>query len=614
MARPTSLRRQSPRRSSPPPADPAVRALLDAAPLTAAQRTALARRAGAQGGAWVRAHPYRLLQALPDLPFAVVDTFARRCGAGKTQPARLQAGLVAVLQQALRQGHTGLPLSLLLRRASRLLEVSRTVLEEYCLRSVFTSGSAFLVEAQGTETFFTSRALRQVEEQVAERVAEHVSLPVLPLTPQADTHAAQLAIALGLHAEQAAALRSAVLHPLTIVTGGPGTGKSFFCRAVAQFAAQHQLPLLAGAPTGRAAQRLTELTGVPALTLHRMLEYDPHTQRFQRHAECPLDAALVLADEMSMVDVFLFAALLAAVPLGAHLVLVGDEEQLPSVGPGQVLADLLAADIAPVVRFTQGYRQTAGSGIAVCAQAIRAGVAPELTTDPQAECRLLEVADPAQGVARIVELVSEELPAQWGYAPEQIQVLCPLNQGEAGTHVLNQALQARLNPTGREILGTAPPLRVGDRVMVTQNNYRLGVFNGETGVISGARTRPLHVDVRTAQGAVTFVGPEVAQLTLGYAVSVHKAQGGEFPVVVVFLHDVHAPLLQRPVLYTALTRAQQRCVLVGTRTAVQQAVHTQQAVHRFTGLAAALQRACPHRVASPARPSVARPVLVHTRD
>jgi exodeoxyribonuclease V alpha subunit len=271
-------------------------------------------------------------------------------------------------------------------------------------------------------------------------------------------------------------------------------------------------------------------------------------------------------------------------------------DQLPSVGPGQVLADLIAADVVLVLRFTQLYRRAAGSQITASAHAVRAGVLPHLTNEPQAECRFLEALDPQEAMARLVDLVTEELPATTGCDPlTEIQVLCPLNQGEAGTIVLNQALQQRLNPTGRRVALADRELRVGDRVLVTQNNYRLGVFNGDAGIVVHARTRPLQVVVRTAQGEVTFSGKEVDHLTLGYAVSVHKAQGGEFPCVVVFLHDLHAPLLQRTVLYTAMTRAKQWCVIVGTQTALRRAVETYFSVQRYTGFATALQRALPHR-------------------
>ncbi len=587
--------RQTSRRGSRVTA-PDLRSLVEAAQLNPTQLTAIERRYGTRAAAAVQAHPYRLVQEIPGVSFQAADTIARQLGTGKASPARLQAGMFAVLQQAMRQGHTGLPMPTAIRRAARVLGVPRTVVEEFCLRGIFAGGGAFVIEQHGAETFLTSRVLRQREERVAQALADHLSLPSQPLLPHAEDRVAHVATEHGLNADQAQALLSTVRHPVTLVTGGPGTGKSFFCRAVADLAARSHLSLLAGAPTGRAAQRLSELTGLPAMTLHRLLDFDPQTQTFRRNGDCPLDAALVLVDEVSMVDLFLFDAVLAALPLGAHLVLLGDVDQLPSVGPGQVLADLLAAGCTPVSRFTQIYRRAAGSHITASAHAVCAGTLPLLTDDPEAECRLLDVPDPQQAIVRIVELVTEELPAATGCDPlTDIQVLCPLNQGEAGTGVLNAALQQRLNPTGRRASLAERELRIGDRVLVTQNNYRLGVFNGDAGVVVGASARPLQVVVRTAQGDVAFVGQEVDQLSLGYAVSVHKAQGGEFPVVVLFLHDLHAPLLQRRVLYTAMTRAQQRCVIVGTQTALRYAVETQHAVQRYTGFAAALQRAVPNR-------------------
>jgi exodeoxyribonuclease V alpha subunit len=573
-----------------------LRSVLEAAQLSPTQLTAIERRYGARAADALQAHPYRLVHDIPGVSFQTADTIARTFGIGKASPARLQAGILAVLQQAVRQGHTGLPMPTAIRRATRLLGVPRTVVEEYCLRGVLAGGGAFVVEQHGTETFFTSRALRHVEDRVAEALAEHVSMPARSFLPHAEEHVARVVTAEGLNAAQQQALQSTLVHPVTLVTGGPGTGKSFFCRAVAALAAHHHLSLLAGAPTGRAAQRLIELAGLPAMTLHRLLDFDPHTQTFRRNAECPLDAVLVLVDEVSMVDLFLFDALLAALPLGAHLVLLGDVDQLPSVGPGQLLADLIAADVVSVIRFTQIYRRAAGSTITASAHAVRAGMLPLLRDDPEAECRFLEVLDPQQAIACIVELVADELPAATGCDPmTDIQVLCPLNQGAAGTIVLNQALQQRLNPGGRRVPLEERELRIGDRVLITQNNYRLGVFNGDAGIVVRASTQPLQVVVRTAQGDVKFVGKEVEQVTLGYAVSVHKAQGGEFPVVVVFLHDLHAPLLQRTVLYTAMTRAKQCCVIVGTQTALRQAVETHHAVQRYTGFAAALQRALPPR-------------------
>ena len=305
----------------------------------------------------------------------------------------------------------------------------------------------------------------------------------------------------------------------------------------------------------------------------------------------PLATALVVVDETSMVDLFLAEALLDAISFGAKLLLIGDPDQLPSVGPGQVLADIVVSGVAPVVRLSQLYRQAEQSLITTNAHRIRDGKLPQLPADTRADFRFIEAPDPDQAIQRVVELVAHELPTETGLDPHtDIQVLCPMNKGPAGTRVLNKALQQRLNPDGQEMtLSPEQVFRIGDRVLVTQNNYRLGLFNGEVGWLRAGSPKPRRATIATGAEGATFVGPEVSSLTLGYAVSVHRAQGGEFPGVVILLHDLHAPLLQRSVLYTALTRAKQQCVIVGTRQALAQAVRNQRSQHRYTGLAAALE-------------------------
>ena len=553
------------------------------------------RRYGAAAHTTVQAHPYRLVRDITGMSFAVADTLARKLGTGKTNPERIRTGVIEVLQQALRNGHTSLPLPVVVKRAAALLGVSRPTVEEQCLRGALDVGGEFVVDRRGAQTLLTSVTLRRVEERVAEALADRVRRPLPPvLSNTVEEITSSVAQTCGLNAEQQYALRSTLTHPLTVVTGGPGTGKSFFCQALATVAAQQHLPLLAAAPTGRAAQRLTEMAGVPAATLHRLLEYHPGTETFQRNAEAPLAASLVIIDEASMVDLFLLDALLAALPLAAHLVLLGDVDQLPSVGPGQVLADLIASGIAQVVRFTQLYRRAAESGITLGAHRVREAQVPRFAEEAQADFRFIEEADPQKAIERIVELVAQEVPAATGCDPyTDIQVLCPLNQEPAGTLALNRALQQRLNPQGRQVQVGEREFRIGDRVLVTQNNYRLGVFNGESGILVQANAQKPLVVVRTEHGDAAFVGPELAALTLGYAVSVHRAQGGEFPIVIVFLHDLHAPLLQRTLLYTAITRAKQCCLIVGTKTALTQAVRNQRSLQRYPGLAAALQRAGP---------------------
>jgi len=583
-----------------PAAEQAFLALLHAAQLNPTQIKQITRRYGSAAQAVVQAHPYRLVRDIVGLSFQVVDAVAQRLGTHRTDAQRVRAGIAEILQRAVRAGHTCFPLSTTVRRAATLLHLPHAVVEEHCLRGALDIGGTFVIERRGAETFFTSLALQGVEERVAQALADQQRMATPPLlTPVAEV-AGSVAQTCGLNPEQQQALVSALSAPLTVVTGGPGTGKSFFCTALAEVASRHQLPMLAAAPTGRAAQRLTELTGLPATTLHRLLEYQPATGEFQHNADSPLRAALVVVDEASMLDLFLLDMLLAALPLGGKLVLIGDVDQLPSVGPGQVLADLIASGIAPVVRLTQLYRRTPQSLITLNAHRVRAGQLPLLPPDPQADFRFVEETDPEKTVERVVELVAREIPAETGLDPlTAIQVLCPMNQGAAGTRVLNRALQQRLNPDGRRVpVDPETEFRVGDRVLVTHNNHRLGLFNGESGILLRAHAHKRLALVRTEKEEALLVGEELAALSLGYAVSVHRAQGGEFPVVVVLLHDLHAPLLQRTLLYTALTRAKHLCIIVGTRSALAQAVHNQRSMQRYTGLAAAIHRACPFSASS----------------
>jgi exodeoxyribonuclease V alpha subunit len=576
-----------------PPLD--IRAELTAAAFTPTHIQQVMKRYGTTLERVLRTSPYRLAREVEGLAFVAVDRLARKLGCSKSDRNRVQAGIQETLQQGLRGGHTWLPLARVVKRTAKLLSVPASVIEEQCLRGALDIGGAFLVEQQGSETVFTSLALRRVEARVAQALADRVSFPLPPVVANVDATVHQVSQARGLNADQHQALHSALTKSVTIVTGGPGTGKSYFCQALAEVATYAHVPLLAGAPTGRAAQRLTDVSGLPAATLHRLLAYQPTDGAFLHTEEYPLATLMLVIDETSMVDLFLFDAVLRALPLTARLVLIGDVDQLPSVGPGQVLADVIAAGVASTVRFTQLYRRSAESQITVSAHHIRDGHMPYLTDDPQSECRFLEEADPERAIARVVDLVAHEIPATLGVDPRtDIQVLAPLNIGPIGTRALNRALQQRLNPDGQPVqLLPDHDFRVGDRVIVTENNYRLNVFNGDAGTLIHARPEKHVAVVQTGSDEVAFVGKELAALTLGYASSVHRTQGGEFPVVVLVLHDLHAPLLQRALLYTAITRAKRLCVIVGTRSAITQAIHNVRALHRYTGLVSAIQRAGP---------------------
>ena len=572
-----------------------IRAVLTAAAFTPTHIQRIMKRYGTTLERVLRRSPYRLTREVEDLPFVAVDRLARHLGRPKGDRSRVQAGIHETLRHGMRSGHTWLPLARVVKRTATLLSAPASVIEEQCLRGALDIGGAFLIEQRGAETVFTSLALRQIEERIAQALADRALCPLPPLIPNVDTTVQQMSHTHGLNADQHQALHSALTKPVTVVTGGPGTGKSYFCHALAAVATHAHIALLAGAPTGRAAQRLTEVSGLPAATLHRTLAYHPADGTFLHTADFPLATSLLVIDETSMVDLFLFDAVLRALPLTARLVLIGDVDQLPSVGPGQVLADVIASGVASTVRFTHLYRRSAASQITVSAHQIRDGHVPDLTDNPQSECRFLEEADPARAIARVVDLVADEIPTTLDIDPRtDIQVLAPLNIGPLGTQALNRALQQRLNPDGQRVhLLPELEFRVGDRVIVTENNYRLNVFNGDAGTLVRALPEKHVAVVQTGSEEVTFVGKELSALTLGYATSVHRAQGGEFPVVVIVLHDLHAPLLQRTLLYTAITRAQRLCVIVGTRSAVAQAIHNVRAAHRYTGLVSAIARAGP---------------------
>jgi exodeoxyribonuclease V alpha subunit len=473
--------------------------------------------------------------------------------------------------------------------------VSRTVVEEQCLRSALEVGGPVVVDQRGRETMLVPLDMRRIEERVALNLTDRVRVPLPPLVKEVDTVAHNIAHRHGLNAEQSHAIQAVLSSALTVVTGGPGTGKSYFCQALAELATQQQIAILAAAPTGRAAQRLTEVAGLPAATLHRVLEYQPYTGTFLRNADFPLATSVLVIDEASMIDLVLFDHVLQALPLGARLVLIGDVDQLPSVGPGQILADIITAGVARTVRLTQLYRRSDTSRITLSAHQIRDGQVPPLTDASESDFRFLEATEPAQTLSRVVELVAQEIPATLGVDPfTEIQVLAPLNIGPIGTQALNRALQQRLNPDGQRVrISPEKEFRVGDRLVVMENNYRLNVFNGDAGILVRAQPEKHMVVLQTSRDEAMFVGKELTALTLGYAVSVHRAQGGEFPAVVVVLHDLHAPLLQRTLLYTAITRAKRLCVIVGTRRALIQAVGNVRALQRYTGLVPAMRQAWP---------------------
>ena len=384
---------------------------------------------------------------------------------------------------------------------------------------------------------------------------------------------------------------------ILILSGGPGTGKTFSTRTIVALWKAMGKSLALASPTGRAAQRLSEMTGKKAKTIHRLLEFDPKTMGFQRNSDNPIPANAIVVDEASMIDLFLGHSLLKAVALDAQLLLVGDIDQLPSVGPGNVLRDLIASEQVPVVRLTQVFRQAASSMIISNAHRINIGEYPVLESvsgTPRTDCLWWLAPEPEQGIQAIQELVGNFIP-KWGFDPARdVQVLCPMTRGVVGTRNLNIVLQQLINPPSpgkAEIVRGGLTLRVGDRVIQKKNDYNREVFNGDMGVIAAIDLEEQEVTVQFADRLVSYDYADMDEITLAWSVTVHKAQGSEYPVVILPLYMQSYMMLSRNLLYTGLTRAKQLAILVGPKKAIGLAVRQVKDQHRYTLLAQRLMSA-----------------------
>ena len=579
----------------------------------------------------IRENPYQLADNVQGIGFRTADDIALKLGLPSDSVPRLATGLKYVLAAAANEdGHCYLLEGNLLTRAASILhapyEALPAAMEQLRSdRDVFIEQPSLLeqvVHPQATADDESPVDWSEVEEEVAQaRVyfgpfwhAESGSARLLrvllnspsdlPVASQQlwDTVFTRLKQNGNMHLteKQREAVQTAYGKKVSILTGGPGTGKSTSLRALLMLLRKRNIDVALAAPTGRAAKRLSEATGVQgtslqAKTLHRLLEYAPHDNSYQRNEENPLPYQFVIVDEFSMVDILLFYHLLKALPRTTHLLLVGDADQLPSVGPGNVLRDLLRSEAIPTVRLTELFRQAQQSKIIVNAHRINTGLMPHLKSDADSDFFFLPEEDPARMQQLILDLVQRRLPTRYKLNPKtDIQVLAPMYRGPVGVTMLNEELQARLNPRAfAEVEWGGRVIRMGDKVMQVRNNYDKGVFNGDVGWVRtiNKEDSSLHVEFLEEAGPllVEYEFAELDELILAYAITVHKSQGSEYPAIVVPLTREHSMLLQRNLLYTAITRAKRLCVLVGQQRALELAVRNDRVTHRNTGLAERLK-------------------------
>jgi exodeoxyribonuclease V alpha subunit len=532
-------------------------------------------------------NPYRLARDIRGIGFRTADLIAEKLGIEKTAMIRVRAGISYALTEAMGSGHCGLPLAELIPQSTKLLEVSDDLIQT-AIDLELAEGTVIADTVSDTPCVFLS-GLYHAEKGVADRFRNLVSGP--RPWPEIDADKAlpwiEKKTGLTLAPSQTEAIRLALRSKVMVITGGPGVGKTTIVNSILQILAAKTVTLLLCAPTGRAAKRMKEATGMEAKTIHRMLEIDPKTFGFKRNEESPLECDLLVVDESSMVDISLMHSLLKAVPNHAAVLIVGDIDQLPSVGPGQVLADIIGSGAIPVVRLTEVFRQAAQSQIITSAHRINQGQMPDLARpDGESDFYFVPAEDPDQAVTRIIDLVRTRIPKRFGLDPIcDIQVLCPMNRGGVGARSLNIELQTALNPSGdNKVERFGSTFAPGDKVMQIENDYDKEVYNGDIGYVEGVDLNEGELTASFDGRTVTYLFGELDTLVLAYAATIHKSQGSEYPAVVIPVLTQHYAMLQRNLLYTGITRGKRLVVIVGQRKAVAIAVKNVSGRRRWSKL------------------------------
>jgi exodeoxyribonuclease V alpha subunit len=548
---------------------------------------------GAEAIDRIRTDPYCLARDIHGIGFKSADSIAERLGLAGDSLLRIRAGLAHVLDTATGEGHCALPRATLMASAASLLSVQESRAEDV-LADELARGALEADRIEGEELIF-SPVLRRAETVIAERIgrlAAKTSAGYPPIDFAKALEWVQEKTGKVLAASQVVALRLALERSLAVITGGPGVGKTTLLNSVLKILRAKGVRCVLCAPTGRAAKRLAESTGLEAKTIHRLLEPAPRGG-FRRDEQTPLEGDLFVMDEVSMVDVPLMSRFLRALPRGGNLLLVGDPDQLPSVGPGLVLRDLIAT--APCAKLDVVFRQEGGSSIVTSAHAINSGYVPELAADGNGDFFFVDREESEAALETLIELVRTRIPAKFGLDPlDDIQVLAPMNRGTLGVRNLNASLQAALNPSrgdGMEVERFGVTFRAGDKVIQTRNNYDKDVFNGDIGRVERVVAEDREVRVRFDDRVVVYEFGELDELDPAFAITVHKSQGSEYPCVIIPLAMEQYVLLQRNLLYTAVTRGRRLVVLVGQKRALAAAVRNHTVRERCSGLLTRLRAA-----------------------